>query len=277
MNARITAAERLDLAEALWEAGQLEDALATIAGDDGLDPNVCALRGEIEFALGRYQEAALSYTALVTAEPNCGDGHYNLGLALVRTRKWEGASTSFQRALRLDRNRPDAWAGLGVCLLEERRPADALVAFERSRTHGLAGESAWAQASFGRAVAMHLLGRLEEAKSAYESLLDSDPENQDVVANLVALSLAAGDVRALESYARRLLEMDSHSLVAMQGLASVALQAGDYQSVARYCDQIMEIAPGSLDAAHNFSLATDRLLAGLRGQTTVDTATAGRE
>jgi tetratricopeptide (TPR) repeat protein len=277
MNARLTAAERLDLAESLWETGQLEDALSILAGEDAVDPNVYALRGEIEFAMGRFQEAALSYTALVTAEPNCGDGHYNLGLALLRTQKWEGAAAAFQRALRLDRNRPDAWAGLGVCLLEECRPDDALEAFERARSHGLAGEAAWAQACFGRAAALHLLGRLEEARAAYESLLDAGPQRHDVISNLVALTAALGDVNALDGYARRLLELDPHSVVALKGLAALALSLADYQSLARYCDQIMEVAPGSPDAAHNFSFATDWLLKGLRSGIPADPSAAGRQ
>jgi tetratricopeptide (TPR) repeat protein len=275
MNARLTAAERLDLAESLWETGQLEDALSLLAGEDTADPTVYALRGEIEFAMGRFQEAALSFTALVTVEPACGDGHYNLGLALLRSQKWEGAAAAFQRALRLDRNRPDAWAGLGVCLLEEGRPEDALEAFERSRSHGLAGEVAWAQACFGRAAALHLLGRLEEARAVYESLLDSGPQSHDVISNLVALTAALGDVHALDAYARRLLQIDPHSVAALKGLAAVALSVGDSQSLARYCDQIMEIAPGSPDAAHNFSVATDRLLMELRGEKPADLRAAG--
>ncbi|MBL8227681.1 MAG: tetratricopeptide repeat protein [Bryobacterales bacterium] len=265
MNGRITPAERVDLAETLWDSGRAEEALATLAGSETVDAQVYALRGEIEFALGRFQEAALSFTALVTAEPDCGDGHYNLGLALLRTAKWEGAASALQRALRLDRNRPDAWAALGVCLLESQMPAEALTAFERSRTHGIAGKAPWAQACLGRATALHLLSRFEEARSAYENLLESDPAHPDVIQNLIALAAAAGDLQALTHYSQRLLALDPHSIAALQGLASVALYHGDFQSLARYCDQIMVLAPGSLEAQHNFSVATERLLAGIRG------------
>lgn len=265
MNGRITPAERVDLAESLWESGRAEEALATLAGTDAVDPEVYSLRGEIEFAMCRFQEAALSFTALVTAVPDCGDGHYNLALALMRTAKWEGAAGALQRALRLDRHRPDAWAALGVCLLESQMPAEALAAFERSRTHGIAGEAQWAQASLGRATALHLLSRLEEARSAYENFLESDPANPDVIQNLIALAAAAGDVPALTHYSQRLLALNPLSIAGLQGLASVALYQGDFQSLARYSDQIMVLSPGSLEAQHNFSVATERLLAGIRG------------
>lgn len=263
VNARIAIAEQVEVAPSQRSMGELQEALATLAARDTADAQACALRGEIEFLLGRHYDAALSFTSLVTAEPHCEAGHYNLGLALLRIERWDGAAAEFKEALRMDRDSIDACLGLGICLLEQHRPEEALTVFERCLIHDPEG-----RAAFGKAVALSLSGRLEEARVAFERLLHRDPLHREVIANLLALAAATGDILKLEGYSLRLLELEPQSLEALQGLANVAFLRTDYRSAARYCDQIMELAPDCPEASHNFGVATEKLMAQLRGERT---------
>src|SRR5262249_23246907 len=104
------------------------------------------------------------------------------------------------------------------------------------------------RALFGRAVALQRLGRFEEAETAYESLLASAPNPEEVLSNLIALNMDAGDLGRVRDYCLQLLDSCPRSLTAMQGLASVALDSGDDEAAASWCDRILELAPDCLDA-----------------------------
>jgi len=264
VNARTAIAEDIEVAPSQRSMGELQEALANLSTRDTSDAQACAMRGEIEFLLGRHYDAALSFTSLVTAEPDYASAHYNLGLALLRIERWDRAAAEFKESLRMDdRDNVDACLGIGICLLEQHRPEEALTVFEQCQIYDPQG-----RAAFGRAAALAMSGRLEEARLAFERLLQSDPIHREVITNLMALAAATGDIQRLEGYSRMLLELDPQSLDALQGLANVAFLRMDFRSAARYCDQIMELAPDCQEASHNFAVATDKLMTQLRGERT---------
>ena len=90
---------QIDAALALRSAGRLEDALRALAKANESDPYLNTIRGEIEFALRRYQEAALSYFAVVHAEPANANAHYNLGAALEKMGREPEAIQHYRQAL----------------------------------------------------------------------------------------------------------------------------------------------------------------------------------
>lgn len=250
----------LETSRSLQEASRLEEALEALEGADAGSAAVCRLRGEIEFALGRFQDAALSYTALATAEPTSADAQYNLAVSLTRLERWDAACPAFRKALRIDPLWEEARIGLGLSLLHLNLAAEAIETFTQCR--GTGGDR---RPAFGRAVALQLLRRLPEARAAYEMLLRVDPEWRDVLSNLVSITAETADLEALHAYSQRLLHLDPRSVAALQGLATIALYQGDAHAAAAYCDRILEAAPGCLEASHNFSIATDRMLSDMRG------------
>jgi tetratricopeptide (TPR) repeat protein len=249
---RTTIPERLEAASELRSAGLLVEAVEMLTNPGEYDAYLCSVRAEMEFALGRFQDAALSYFSVTISEPENTDAHFNLGLCLERCRRWDVATEVFQHVLRLDAERIDAGLGLGACLLHLNRPDEALVIFDQY-CRGLEP----GPALIGKAVALQLQHRLDEADSVYSALLAADPNSEEALSNFIAMGIETNDLRQVRDHSLHLLEICPNSTVALQGLATVALASSDHPAAASYCDRILELAPDCLEAWHNFRIAMD--------------------
>jgi len=239
---------KLDALE-LRAAGRLEEALELLGKSIEFDPQLLSLRAEIEFALGRFEDAALSYSAVTMADPDNADLHYNLALCLACCQRWDLAAEAFERVLRLDDGRTGARLGLGSCLLHLHRAEEALVNFHRCGA---------GPALIGKAAALQSLQRFDEAGRVYETLLTADPDSEEALSNLIAMSIERRDFARTSDYASRLLEIRPQSTVALQGLATAAFGSSDHPAAASYCDRILELAPENVEAWHNFRIAMEQ-------------------
>ena len=240
---------KLAAALELRSAGRLEEALEILGKPGEFDPQLSSLKAEIEFALGRFEDAALNYSAVTISDPGNADLHYNLALSLACCERWDLAAESFERVLRLDADRVGARLGLGSCLLHLNRFQEALVNFNRCGA---------GPALFGKAVALQSLERFEEAGRMYEALLAAEPDCEEALSNLIAMSIERRDFERTADYAGRLLEIRPQSTVALQGLATAALGSSDHPAAASYCDQILDVAPDCLEAWHTFRVAIEQ-------------------
>lgn len=245
---------QIDAALALRSSGHLGEALRTLANPSEYNPYLYTVRGEIEFSLGRFHDAALSYFAVVHSEPDNADAHYNLALCLQRSDRWDASCQAFEHVLSLDPTRDAARLGLGASLLYLNRLDEALANFHQC-SDALRGP-----ALFGKAVALQLLHRFGEAEIAYEALLSLDPDSEEILSNLIGLNVETRDLDRLREYSQRLLKISPQSPAALQGLATVALERRDDHAAARYCDRILQLAPGCLEAWHNLQVALERIL-----------------
>lgn len=245
---------QIDSALALRSAGRLEEALRALTNPGEYNPYLCAVRGEIEFALGRFEDAALSYFAVVHSDPEHADAQYNLALCLQRADRWDASCQAFQRVLALDPSRDQARLGLGASLLYLNRLDEALTSFEQC------SDAMHAAALFGKAVALQLLQRFGEAKMAYQELLAVDPDSEEILSNLIALSVDTSDFDGVRDYSQRLLKISPQSAAALQGIATAALERQDHHAAARYCDRILQVTPDSMEAWHNLRVALDCIL-----------------
>jgi tetratricopeptide (TPR) repeat protein len=217
-----------------------------------------AARGAAEFAEGRFQEAALSYSAVAASQPDNLDAVYNLALCLQRCERWDAAAEAFERVLREDTGWTGARLGLGACLLHMDHAQEALEHFERA-----ANGDAWETALFGQAVALQLLDRFERAREIYARLLDSERHAEEALANWIALGIRTHDLKRVREHSLRLLKLSPHSTAALQGLAAVALEDGDYEAAASYCGRLLDMSPDCLEAWHNLRIAIGQLEFGL--------------
>ncbi|MDP8990601.1 MAG: tetratricopeptide repeat protein [Acidobacteriota bacterium] len=240
---------KIEKALELRAAGRLVEALEALGASSEFDPRLSSLKAEIEFALGRFEDAALNYFAVTMADPDNADLQQNLALCLACCERWDLAAEAFERVLRLDAERVDARLGLGSCLLHLNRAEEALVNFTRCGA---------GMALFGKAVALQSLQRFEEAGRMYETWLAVEPDSEEALSNLIAMSIERRDWERTSDYAARLLEICPQSTVALQGLATAAFGNADHPAAAAYCDQILEWAPDRLEAWHNFRVAMDQ-------------------
>ena len=270
MSAAPTPAMRtqVEAALALRAAGRLEDALDVLTTPAEYSSDFYIIRGEIQLELGRFQESAGSYFTVVSAEPDNVFAQFNFGACLQQLGRWTEAAQAFQGVLQVDPHRDDARLALGACMLHQDRPEAALGCFDQCWS-----DAARSQALFGKAVALQLLQRFEEAEAGYKRLLKSDPNSVEIISNLIALNFEIGDSDAAARYARRLLEISPQSLTALQALAAVALVRRDYEAAVHYCDRIVEIAPDCVEAWHNLRFASGRVVSALKSSGAAPPAT----
>jgi tetratricopeptide (TPR) repeat protein len=264
-----TIRNQVEAALSLRSAGRLQEALDVLTTPGEYTSDFYTMRGEIQFALGRFQEAAGSYFTVVASEPDNTFAQYHLAICLHHLSRWVEAAQTFQRVLDSDPHRDSARLGLGTCLLHLHRVEEALANFDCCWSDA----SRW-RALFGKAVALQLLGRWNEAEAAYDRLLQSDPKSEEVLSNLIAMSIETHDLEAAIRFAMRLLAVFPRSTIALRCLATVALERQEYEDAVRYCGQVVELAPDCVEAWRNLRFATGRVIA---LQTRETSTTAGRK
>ena len=127
----------------------------------------------------------------------------------------------------------------GRRFLDEGRFEEALESFSGSEdAHGF----------FGRAVALQLLARFEEAEAAYGRLLAAHPGHEEALANLIAMNVEKFDLARIEQYARRLLEISPDAPVALEGLIVVAVERRDFDLAASCFARLSRLEEAGRDA-----------------------------
>lgn len=257
--ARAPMPDQVQAALALRSAGRLQEALDVLVTPGEYIADFYTVRGDIQLALGRFEEAAGSYFTVITSEPDHAYAFNKFALCLRYLSRWDQAAEAFEKVLQFEPHRDEARLALGACLLYLQRPEEALAQFDRCWS-----DAAREPAVFGKAVALQLLRRFAESSAAYQRVLASDPTSAEVLSNLIALGIEAQDFDSARRYSLRLLEVCPQSTTALQGLAAIALDRCEYEAAVRYCGRIVERDPGCVEAWHNLRFATGRIMSALQ-------------
>ena len=232
------APDPLQAALALRAQGRPQEALSVLSIPGELSTDACILRGDLQFELGQIEQAAETYLAVTEEDPDHVYAQGQLGLCLHRLKLWEAAAHAFEVVLQFDPHRDEVRLQLADCLLRLKRFEAALACFDECWSEG-----ARRRALFGKAVTLQLLRRLDEAEKLYERLLTIDPEAEEALSNLIAMSMEVFELARVQRYSQRLLDINSRSTVALQGLALAAIERLDYTAAARYFHRALELEP----------------------------------
>src|SRR5690349_16904442 len=115
--AKAALADQLETALALRASGRLEEALAALVTPGDKIRDFYTVRGDIQFALGRYEEAAGSYFTVITSEPQNAYAYHNFALCLRHLGRWEQAAEAFEKVLQFEPHRDEARLTLAACQL----------------------------------------------------------------------------------------------------------------------------------------------------------------
>src|SRR2546427_2065842 len=250
-----SASASLGKAVALHLEGKTDAALKELSSaiDGGENfAELHAAMGHIQFELQRYDDAAKSYLKAAQADPKSKTASYNRGVCLERLERWPDAADAFQKALELDPKRVEARLGLGICFLQNGASEKALDAFEQC----LKAKADLEPAQFGKAVALHLAGKLAEADALYRKLLPRSPNSEELLGNLIAAGIERRDNVAVKEFSERLYRALPTSAAALEGLATLAFSKGDFETAAAHCSKLVEVAPHSFEAWFNVSGAS---------------------
>src|ERR1700704_2587851 len=133
-NGQGNSASALAKAVSLHLEGKRKEALQELKGaiaSGGDSAEVYSAIGHIQFELEQYDDAAKSYTRLLTLEPKHNAGNFNLAVCLEKLGRYDEASERFSKALELNPNRPEARLGLAICLLHQEKSEAALESFDK--------------------------------------------------------------------------------------------------------------------------------------------------
>src|SRR5581483_778655 len=126
--------EELSRAISLSIEGKTEEALEQLADFLKHRPDSTEawwVRGQIEFELGRFEQARVSYAEVVARrQPEHWAAYFNRGLCLDKLEELEEATGDFRKAAGMCPERPETHVALGACLLRRRRPEEAIEAFD---------------------------------------------------------------------------------------------------------------------------------------------------
>ena len=104
-------------------------------------------------------------------------------------------------------------------------------------------------------MALHQLGKLDEAAEIYRKLLPSNASSAELLVNLITLSMARKDDAKTKEYSERMLKIRPQSRQALEGLTAVALSRGDFSGAVQHCSALVKIAADSYEAWFNLGLA----------------------
>lgn len=225
--------DTIEAARALRNTGRTEEALQVLTGPIKLSADYYILRGDLQLELNMPERAEESYASAIVSEPDNLCAHYKLGVCLLATKQWARAVECFEKVLDYDPHRDHVRVALGECLLNLGRPSEALAQLDQC----------WSQPErfrvlFGKAAALQLLRRFDEAESLYKRLLELDPKAAEALSNLIAMSMEVFDLDRVQRYAQQLLQIEHNSAIALQALTVVALERRDLPTASRHFYQL---------------------------------------
>lgn len=115
--------------------GELGAALRDLRRAAEMDPTATRpleLLGDVNVAMGRYEQAADHYRALIALDDGSPHVFYKLALAHYRAGQPAAAIDPLEHAVALDQRFVEAHHLLGLCLREQERPREALGALTRA-------------------------------------------------------------------------------------------------------------------------------------------------
>ncbi len=203
----------------LATSGRLDEAAQALeeAAKRGDDPaEVYSALGHVRFEQHRWEDAAAAYAKVTSLDVKHPSARYNLGLCLERQGKLGEAATEFEAASGRNPKLWQAFTGRGLCLLHAGQNDQAVRCFDEA----LRSQPNNDRALFGKAVALHRLGRLDEAGELYRKLLPGNASSEELLSNLIALSVARKEESKVREFADRLLKIRPQSRPALETLAS---------------------------------------------------------
>ncbi|MEZ6064722.1 MAG: tetratricopeptide repeat protein [Planctomycetaceae bacterium] len=96
-------------------------------------------------------------------------------------------------------------------------------------------------------------GKLSEAKTHYEKVLDTDSENVEAIVGLARMQQQLGNVQEAERGYHRAIKLDPDSAVALQGLGHLFSGRDDWDRAATVLEKAVLVAPD--DKAIRYELA----------------------
>jgi tetratricopeptide (TPR) repeat protein len=196
----------LDAIGPLWEAARLAPDDAGVFNDLGV----------AYMAALRFPEAITWLRRSIASQPNVGDTHYNLGLALQHMGDDEGAIVAHRRAVTVSRELAAAHGQLADLLWEKGMRSEAIAAYERAYASG----PTTTLGRLSKVKALNAENRDREAEEELRQLIACDPSNSLAHVLLGRLLQEGGRFDEATASFERAIALDPWQTNAYHGLVS---------------------------------------------------------
>jgi protein O-GlcNAc transferase len=191
-----------NLANALLESGQLQEALSHVDQADALQPNnalTLYTRARVLERLERVEDALNAVQRAVALLPDFAPAHVLRGKLLLQSGEPDDALASFECALRPNARDGGALRGRGMALHQVGRLEEALASFDAALRTDI-GDAA---AHVNRGDVLMDLLRVPQALECYEAALQLAPDSADALDSQgLALLMADRPAEAARAYSR---------------------------------------------------------------------------
>ena len=200
------------------------------------DGQALTLLASAQMAQGRNAKAtALMQQAL--AAKDLPEYHTALGLSLVGSGKVGDGTAQLEAAFK-DPTQLQAGVALVGLYLRDGQPTKALAIVERLLKQQPANPAYFNMAGMAQAQ----LGKLPEARAAFEKALQIDPNLAQVRLNLARLDMAAKDYAGAENRLKALLSSNEKNVDALYEMANLASRRGQASETLRWLEKASDFA-----------------------------------
>jgi tetratricopeptide (TPR) repeat protein len=254
----------LHLADALLDAGRLDEAVSGYQRALDLDPSHLGAQLQIGRVLrqaGRNEEAAAHLRNVVAFDPQNHDALIELGRALAASCLIDEAIDCFRQALRLDSDSIGALEAMGLAYLEDHCYADAEESFRKA----IGAAPGRAESYFQLAKSLEAQGRMADAATALEQAAALDPRAEGPLLRLALVRREQGNLAAAAELLRRAVALKPNDANLLNSFGVVEREQGHTAEALRSFDRALQLRPDHAEAHFNHGLVllqAGRLAAG---------------
>lgn len=242
---------RLVLARYYLQTREPKKALAIANEAKAIDPSnpeVFDVLGSAQLATGDLANALLTFTAMVSENPESALAHLRLGTTYLAQRQWNEAITELNRAKALKPDDFDIQAALVVANLRAGN-ADSALSIARSlrekkpslaAAHMLEGNVYLSQR------------KSAEALQAYQKAFDLNPSGMGATAIFQARMLSGQHAAAFAGL-QQWLATHPKDVISRMTLANAYFATKDFRSAASTYEEVLKIQPNSVLALNNLA------------------------
>jgi len=191
----------------------------------------------------------------IASNPDCGNSHYNLAVALIGQKKYDEAEGALLDAVECSPNLAEAYVQLGgICL--HRGDLEGCLNYNNQAIHSRAGFSE----GYGNIGFVHLqMGNIDEAIQALEKAVRWNPHFIQALSTLGNAYLMKGMTEECIQINQKALDLQPDFAIVHNNMAIAFLEREEYDRAAEHCDRAVElgyeVAPQILEEIEEYKKA----------------------
>jgi tetratricopeptide (TPR) repeat protein len=144
---------------------------------------------------GDHQAAVEAFTNAGTAMPTCADCFFNVGVSQQQLKNSEGAESAFKKAIEIRPNYPEAYNALAALYTQDKKMDLAAAASAKAAELSVAAGGGNADSLYSAGVGLWNANKFNEAGSAFEGAIKTDPNHADAHFMLGKVNLNLGKLK----------------------------------------------------------------------------------